>query len=380
MATAVLAYLGEGSVAGGLVAGPQPLPPLPPTFEAYAAGHPLPDGGSLAAGLRALAWAASLGPEDRLLVLLSGGASAMLAVPVAGLPLAAKAAATATLLAAGVEIGPLNTVRKHLSALKGGWLAASTRADVLTLAISDVVAPPQEALSVIGSGPTVPDPTTFADALRVVTAAGVDRALPVEVRDVLERGLAGQLPETPKPGDSRLARSRARIIGGRTEALAGAAEAARARGYAVAVIGEPVVGEARDAGVRLVHAAREVAQRLGRPACILAAGETTVRVRGAGRGGRNQELALAAAQALAAIGEPAVFAAVGTDGIDGPTDAAGALVDTTTLARARAAGLDPPAKVLADNDTYRFFDRLGALVRTGPTGTNVGDLEVLLLP
>lgn len=378
MTAAVVALAGEEAVAGGLVAGPRVARALPRTFDTYRASHPLPDEESLAAGLGALSLAGALGPGDGLLVLLSGGASAMLAVPVAGLPLGAKTEATRRLLLAGMDIQRLNTVRKHLSAIKGGWLAASTRAEVLTLAISDVIAPPEHAMTIIGSGPTVADPTTFAEALAIVDDLGPEVGVPPEAREVLERGVAGKVPETPKPGDPRLARSHGRIIGAYSDALAGARGEALARSYHVAVLPQPLVGEAREAGPRLVRAAVGAAERLGRPACVLAAGETTVRVRGPGRGGRNQELVLAATPCLADLHEPVVLASVGTDGVDGPTDAAGALSDSSTLARARAAGLDPPEVVLARNDSYSFFDRLGALVRTGPTGTNVGDLQVLL--
>jgi glycerate 2-kinase len=244
---------------------------------------------------------------------------------------------------------------------------------VLTLAVSDVVG---DDLSAIGGGPTVPDETTFAAALGVLEEYGGAGSYPVPVVARLEHGAGGHVPETPKPGDPALARSDARVIGGRHAALDGARVVAEALGYAVRVIEEPIVGEARVAGAALVS--RAVKARAATPFCILAGGETTVRVTGSGNGGRNQECALAMAEPLRDLGAPAVAASVGTDGIDGPTDAAGAVVDMTTLARARAAGLDARS-YLNDNNTYAFFTQLDDLIRTGPTNTNVGDVQVILI-
>jgi hydroxypyruvate reductase len=268
--------------------------------------------------------------------------------------------------------------------VKGGRLAAATAGSVLTLAVSDVVG---DDLSVIGGGPTVADGTTFETALAVLDMHGSRAAYPPAVVARLTQGAAGLVPETPKPGDPSVQRSIAHVIGGRHAALDGARAAAEALGYAVHVIEEPVVGAARDAGAALFSramkaraasagAARTLAVR--EPLCVLAAGETTVRVTGRGKGGRNQECALGMAGALVTPGANAVAASVGTDGVDGPTDAAGAVVDTTTLARARAAGLDAQ-RHLDDNDSYAFFDQLGDLIRTGPTSTNVGDIQVILV-
>ena len=246
---------------------------------------------------------------------------------------------------------------------------------MLTLAISDVVG---DDLSVIASGPTVPDASTFAAALEVLDTRG-DRAIyPAAVVTRLERGRQGELPETPKPGDPRLARSDARVIGRQGGAIEGARAAAESLGYTVQVMPEPVTGEAR---VTAVDHVRRIAQLIGstaRPVCILSSGETTVTVRGRGKGGRNQEFAFAMAGHLASLGST-VAASVGTDGIDGPTDAAGAIVDTTTFTRAQAAGITNPQQYLENNDTYAFFDRLGDLVRTGPTNTNVGDIQIVLV-
>jgi glycerate-2-kinase len=345
-------------------------------LSGIAAGHPTPTDASEEAGRQALAIAKSMRDDETLLVLLSGGASALMAVPAEGVTLADKVRTTDVLLRAGADIHTLNTVRKHVSAVKGGWLAAMADAPIVTLALSDVVG---DDLSVIGSGPTVPDPSTFVDARRSLEAhGGLDR-YPSEVRSRLARGVRGEVPETPKPGDPRLARSLARVIGGRRDAMRGAADEARQRGYAVHVLEQAVVGEAREAARQSVAeaAARLQISRDG-PLCLISSGETTVRVTGSGRGGRNQEFSLAAADGMAALAAPAALASVGTDGIDGPTDAAGAIVDSSTLSRARHAGLSAAA-FLDNNDAYAFFNALGDLIHTGPTGTNVGDLQVILL-
>jgi hydroxypyruvate reductase len=345
-------------------------------FSGIAAGHPTPTDASVDAGRRAIRLTKSVRADETLLVLLSGGASALMAAPADGVTLADKVRTTDVLLRAGADIRTLNTVRKHVSAVKGGWLAAMTDAPTVTLALSDVVG---DDLSVIGSGPTVADSSTFADALRALeNHAGLD-LYPSAVRSRLARGVRGEVPETPKPGDPRLARSRARVIAGRRDAMRGAADEARQRGYAVRVREQAVVGEAREAARRSVADASAWLQASrDEPLCLISSGETTVRVTGSGRGGRNQEFTLAAADAIAALTVPAALASVGTDGIDGPTDAAGAIVDSSTLSRARHAGLSAAA-FLDNNDAYAFFNALGDLIHTGPTGTNVGDLQVILL-
>jgi hydroxypyruvate reductase len=278
----------------------------------------------------------------------------------------------------GADIYELNTVRKHLSAIKGGQLAVAARGDVLTLAISDVVG---DDLSVIASGPTVPDDSTFAAALDVLDRRGGPSRYPSSVVARLSRGARGEIAETPKTGDSRLARAAARVIGPQRGALEGARAAAAALGYSVHVVAEPVTGEARIAAASHMAALRDLLPSLSRPACVISSGETTVTVAGTGKGGRNQEFAFAMAQAMAGGGEHVQVAAasIGTDGIDGPTDAAGAIADASTFARAAAAGLTNPDAFLLDNNTYVFFDRIGDLIRTGPTDTNVGDLQVVLI-
>jgi glycerate-2-kinase len=345
------------------------------SFDAIASGHPVPDAGSERAGRRALEMAASLRPDETLLVLLSGGASALLAVPAEGLSLDDKQRATMQLLHAGADIHALNTVRKHLSAIKGGWLASRSAGPVRTFVISDVVG---DDVSVIGSGPTVPDPSTFADARQLLDRYGGAAAYPADVVARLERGVLGELPETPKPVYPRLVRTDITVIGSRRDAMLGAQGRALGLGYEVVRIDDPVIGEARVSGVAHVRAALAAAEDRPRPLCIVSSGETTVNVTGHGKGGRNQEFALASAEALAHVGALAALASLGTDGIDGPTDAAGAIVDSTTGERARAAGLMPD-RFLADNNAYAFFDAMGDLIHTGPTGTNVGDLQVILL-
>jgi glycerate-2-kinase len=329
-------------------------------------GHPVPDARSAEAGCEALRIAAEARPEDVLLVLLSGGASSLLATPAEGLSLEDLAGTNERLLASGAAIDELNAVRKHLSALAGGRLAlraVSRRIEVL--AISDV---PGDRFDVIGSGPCAPDPTRYGDALDVLRRHGIATQVPASVVAHLEAGTRGERDETPKPGDPRLARVRHTLLASNRTALAAASEAAAGQGLRPHLVTARLCGEARVAGRRL--AALALAARIHEPCCLLAGGETTVRVRGRGRGGRSQELALAAALQLAGRANAALLAA-GTDGSDGPTDAAGAFADGGTVAR----GGDACA-ALADNDAYGFFAREGGLLRTGPTGTNVMDLVI----
>lgn len=369
------AALDAVDVAGGLVIGPAPAPAVPRGMTWIEGRHPVPDEHSVEAGRSALAFARAVPADGRMLVLLSGGASSLMAVPRPGITLADKRETTRRLLLAGADIGALNTVRKHLSSIKGGQLAVAAAVPVLTLAVSDVIG---DDLSLIGSGPTVADPGTFRDALELLGRFGGVDAFPAAVVTLLEAGARGDLPETPKPGDARLEGRTARVIGSRSTAAAGAAAMAESLGYRALVLGEAVTGEARDAGPRFVADAWRAAGRADEPVCVIATGETTVRVLGRGLGGRNQEVALSAAGALASLARPAALLSGGTDGIDGPTDAAGAVCDPSTLDRARRAGLAAPGEFLARNDAYHFFEALGDLVITGPTGTNLGDILVLL--
>ena len=363
-------------VRGMVGIGPQRPPVLAAGADWQDGDHPLPSEGSVAGARRALDVARSSGRDDLLVVLLSGGGSALMALPADGITLAGKQQTARTLMQEGADIYELNTVRKHLSAIKGGHLAAAAGGAVLTLAISDVVG---DDLSVIASGPTVPDASTFAQALAIMGRRGGHGAYPDPVVERIRRGVAGVVSETPKTGDARLARATAHVIGPQRGAIDGAARAAEALGYHVHVVPEPVTGEARVSAPR--HVAR-VAAAIGsipRPACVISSGETTVTVRGSGKGGRNQEFALAMAASLGDLGPLVAAASIGTDGIDGPTDAAGAIVDPSTLARAAAARLDPPEHYLENNNSYVFFETIGDLIRTGPTSTNVGDLQVILV-
>jgi glycerate 2-kinase len=340
------------------------------------AGHPMPDSGSVDGARQALEIARNTGEDDVLVVLLSGGGSALMTMPAPGLSLEAKQQTAKTLMAQSADIYELNTVRKHLSGIKGGRLAAASPGHVLTLAVSDVVG---DDLSVIASGPTVPDESTFADALRVLSARGGVDLYPREVVSHIRRGVGGEIPESPKRGDSRLARAVAHVIGPQRGAIEGARKAAEALGYYVHVVPAPVTGEARVSARSHLAMIAESLAPLPRPLCVISSGETTVTVVGQGKGGRNQEFALAMAPLLGTVGSNVVATSIGTDGIDGPTDAAGAVVDPTTLRRAEAQGLAQPQTFLNNNNAYEFFDRLGDLIHTGPTNTNVGDLQIVLI-
>jgi len=371
MARAAAEVVSDAS-AGGLVIVPHGgAGACPGGIEVATGAHPVPDGAGEAATARLLAALAMADAGTLVLVVLSGGASSLLVAPAAGLTLADKQALGARLLASGADIGALNLVRKHCSRVKGGGLArhAVRAAGLWTLVLSDVVG---DDPATIASGPTVADPGTFRDAAAVLARYLEPEDVPAAVRARIERGSAGAVPETVKPGDPALARAATVVIGGNRDAVAAAAAAARARGYVAEVVPEPLGGDAAEAG--RVLAARLSAAR-GAPFALVAGGETTVRVRPGGRGGRAQQLALAAAVELE--GAPCALLAAGTDGIDGPTDAAGACVDGGTVARARARGLDPAA-ALAATDSLPLLDATGDLLRTGPTGTNVADLVVAL--
>jgi glycerate 2-kinase len=341
-------------------------------IEIVEASHPVPDARGRDAARRILALAESAGPDDLVLCLISGGGSALLALPAAGITLEEKQAVNRVLLASGADITAMNTVRKHLSAIKGGRLAAAAYpAETVSLLISDV---PGDDPSVIASGPTVADPTTFADARAVLARYGIDAPGPVA------RHLAEAAEETPKPGDPRLARSRIEIIASPLASLRAAAAVASAAGVVPLILGDAIEGEAREvgrtlAGIALLAKAHGLPVKA--PAVLLSGGETTVTVRGKGRGGRNVEFL--AGLALGLHGAGGIYAlAADTDGIDGSEDNAGAIVTPDTLTRAAAAGLDVPA-LLADNDCYALFAVLGDLVVTGPTLTNVNDFRAILV-
>ncbi len=351
---------------------------VPDDVEWYTGGHPTPTPESVAAANAALAAARAVREGDHLVVLLSGGASALLCCPVDRVTLAEKQQITRALMHDGRAIDELNCVRKHLSGIKGGRLAAACAGRTVTLAISDVVAPIEDDPSVIGSGPTVADPSTFADAWRIVTGMVDQTAVPASVRAWLQRGVEGDVPETPKPGDAAFRRSEYRLIGSRLMAMAGAAEEARRRGYDAIVLPSPVLGEARESGAAHVATVLAAVGDGHGPVCVISSGETTVTVAGTGRGGRNQEFVAGAIDALARAEKSVLLASVGTDGIDGPTDAAGAWADTGTAALAAAQRISVEA-YLRNNDAYECHRRLGTLTRTGPTDTNVGDVQVALV-
>jgi glycerate 2-kinase len=341
-------------------------------IEVVEAAHPVPDAAGREAAARILQMVQGLTEDDLVLCLISGGGSALLALPGEGVTLEDKQAINKALLFSGATIGEMNAVRKHLSAIKGGRLAlAASPAKVISLMISDV---PGDDPSVIASGPTVADRTTNADALGIIEKYGIT------IPDAVRQRLKTTDGETPKPGDKRLAKVENIMVATPQASLEAAAEIARNAGYAPLILGNAIEGEARDVG--LVHAgmARQCAsydQPAAPPCVLISGGETTVTLKGKGKGGRNTEFLLALAIALE--GAPAIYAVAGdTDGVDGSEDNAGAFIDPTTLKRAEAAGLNAKA-LLADNDPWAFFEAIGDLLVTGPTLTNVNDFRAVLI-
>jgi len=375
MTAALCALLGD-RIAGGLVVtkyghvAPQ-LDAGP--VEILEAGHPLPDEAAVAGARRMAGLLATATNRDLVLAVISGGGSALLTLPAPGLTLADLQGTTDLLLRCGATIVELNTVRKHLSQIKGGGLAQlAANTPMVSLILSDVVGDP---LDVIASGPTAPDPTTFTDAWAVLERYNLLERLPPAARERLQAGLEGRLPETPKPDAPLFDGVYNVFIGSNRLAAEAAVEQARVQGLNALLLSTFVEGEARQVARVAAALARELVaydRPVPRPACLVWGGETTVTVQGQGKGGRNQELALAAAMAIEGLPD-VLIVALGTDGTDGPTDAAGAVATGETLARARSLGLDP-ASHLENNDAYPFFAALGDLIRTGPTGTNVNDL------
>ena len=378
MARAAEEILGA-SIDCGLVIVPHGCQPTTPLhrIEVAAAGHPHPDRDGLAASLRIMELARAADDKTLLLLLISGGGSALFTAPADGISLEQKLQTSRLLMEAGADILELNTVRKHLSNIKGGRLAALAHpARLISLAISDV---PGDSPDVIASGPAYSDPTSFTDALGVLNRLGISSQVPGPVLERLRQGAAGAVAETPKQGDPIFSAVTTIIAARNRDAQEAAARAASLQGVRVRLLEEPVCGEARWAGEKLAAIALSERKRLapGERLCLISGGETTVRVAGMGKGGRNQELALAFAMAIE--GEPGItLLSAGTDGIDGPTDAAGGIVDGETAAFAKAAGL-APERSLADNDAYILLDRCAGLLRTGATGTNVMDLQIMVL-
>ena len=372
MAAALVDILGE-RVQGGLVVTKDGYASPAGQVEIVEAGHPVPDARGQAATGRLLDAARNADAGDLVFCVMSGGGSALTPCPPADISLRELQDVTDQLLRSGATINQMNAIRKHLSEFHGGRLAAAAApARVIGLLVSDVVGNP---VDVIASGPTAPDPTTYADALATLDAFDLRYAAPTSVRDRLELGARGGLPETPKPDDPLFDRVTNLVIADNARAGLAAAAAAEAAGWHAQFLTSRVEGEAREIAKLIAGAAIDIARNgrpVQRPGCAIFGGETTVTVRGDGRGGRSQELAVAAAQALAGEPNTAVFA-LATDGTDGPTDACGGLIDGTTLERAHAAGGDC-ARALAANDSYAFLRCCGDLVQMGPTGTNVNDL------
>jgi glycerate 2-kinase len=347
-------------------------------IEVIEAGHPVPDEAGLRGTEKAKEILRGTGDKDLVIFLLSGGGSALLPSPAAGLTLGDMQQLTQSLLESGANIQEINSIRKHVSSVKGGQLARlAFPSTLVSLILSDVIG---DRLDSIASGPTVPDGTTFSDCLRILEKYGLTDKIPAAVRDHLEKGARGELEETPKPGDPAFIRTQNLIIGSNIQALLAAEEKAKSLGYNCLVLSSSIEGETREVARMHAALAREIlasGHPLRRPACLISGGETTVTIRGKGLGGRNQEFALAAAVAIDGLKDVAVLSG-GTDGTDGPTDAAGAIADGATVGRAQELGLEA-ADYLADNDSYHFFEPLGALLMTGPTLTNVMDLRLVLV-
>jgi glycerate 2-kinase len=376
MAQAVEGVLGE-RLEGGLIIVKYNYTVRLQKVKIAEGGHPIPDEAGQRGARELLEMVKGLGEADLVLCLISGGGSALLPAPVEGVGLAEKQEATRILLASGATIHEINAIRKHLSHIKGGWLAkAAAPATMITLVLSDVIG---DDLDAIASGPTIGDRSTFADCIRVIEKYHLKSKIPPAVWDHLQKGAAGKAQETPKPDDPIFRKGLNLIVGSNMQCLEAAARKAQEMGYQTLILSSLVEGETRE--VAKVHGAilKEILRSgrpLAPPACIISGGETTVTIQGEGKGGRNQEFVLACGMEIAGWGGAAVFSA-GTDGTDGPTDAAGAFADWQMVERAQDIGLDPGA-ALRENDAYPFFERLGDLIITGPTNTNVMDIRILI--
>ncbi len=356
----------------GLSVAPRARTGLGSRRRQLAAGHPLPDRGSVQAASEILRVADSLSQRDVFLCLLSGGGSSLIAAPWDGFDLADLRATTGLLLRSGLPIDAINQVRRHLTTAQGGRLAkAASPARTVTLILSDVIG---DAFEAVASGPTVSDSSTFAGARQILVEHRLWDQLPEAVRRHIENGMAGAVPETVKPADAVFRNAVTRLIGNNATSLDAMVKASSQRGWPVHRMDTPIIGEARAAGRALGRELRCLAERGCGPVVLVAGGETTVDVRGTGRGGRNQELALAAAMEVDGVSGVSL-ASMGTDGIDGPTDAAGAIIDGNTIARAHARGIDVEA-AFRNNDAYTALAMTSDLLICGPTGTNVADIMV----
>jgi hydroxypyruvate reductase len=347
-------------------------------IQAQEAGHPIPDEAGYSGAQKIFALLAAAKEDDLVLVVISGGGSALLPMPSPGLSLEDKQATTELLLACGATINEMNAVRKHLSQAKGGQLArAAYPATLITLILSDVIGDP---LDVIASGPTVPDHSTFKDAQLILEKYKIHGRLSQAVRKHIAKGVAGEIPETPKAGEIIFAKTQNVIVASNRQALAAAGAEAQKRGYRSLILSSVIEGETREVARVHVAIAKEIrlsGNPVPPPVCVISGGETTVTLRGDGLGGRNQEFVLAAAIDLAGLSETVILSG-GTDGTDGPTDAAGAICDGETTPRAAELNLNPHV-FLGNNDSYRFFEKLGDLLITKPTNTNVMDLRIILI-
>jgi hydroxypyruvate reductase len=377
MAAALESILGD-RLAGGVVNVKHGHTVPVHRIELIESGHPIPDNAGVHGAERIARLLESLDEEALVFCVLSGGGSALTPLPVAGITLEEKQAVTGFMMDCGATINEINTVRKHISQMKGGHLARlASPATVISLILSDVIGDP---LDVIASGPTVADPSTFADCRAIMTRYQLENTIPASVIRHLQEGGEGRNPETPKPGDPVLDRVQNVLIATGRQALEAARTEAKHRGYHSLILSSSIDGETREIARVYAAIAREI-QTSGHPvpppACIISGGETTVTIRGKGKGGRNQEFVLAATPGISGLDQTVVFSA-GTDGTDGPTDAAGAIADGMTIAHGQQAGLDAEA-YLNENDAYHFFEALNDLVITGPTNTNVMDLRLLLV-
>ncbi len=347
-------------------------------IHVHEAGHPVPDGAGVRGTTAIVDLLTVAGKSDLVICLLSGGGSALMPFPAEGISLAEKRQVTELLLQCGADISEINAVRKHISKIKGGQLARMAfPATLITLILSDVIG---DHLDAIASGPTVPDPTTFQDVLEIVTRYGIRESLPDNVNETIENGITGNIQETPKSGDIIFSNVITKIIANNSLAVSSAKEKAERLGYHTLVLSSFVEGEAREVAKMFAAIGKEIlktGQPVQTPACVISGGETTVTIRGSGKGGRNQEFVLAAAREINQLEHIVIFSA-GTDGTDGPTDAAGAFCDTKTIERATLLGMNADS-YLAENNSYPFFKKLDDLLITGPTNTNVMDLQILMV-